>query len=107
MKRIAVSAIVAGGLFLGALGAAGAAQATEFHVGPDGAGITAVDGSGIAVGPNGVQVWLPEANNDYATNDYANNNHYDGRYRYDYYHDGRHPYYEHPYGGCYAGYCGR
>lgn len=102
MKRIALSAIVAGGLFLGALGAAGAAQATEIHVGPDGAGVTAVDGSGIAFGPNGVQAWLPDARNDY-----------DGRYRdgrfYDRYErnmDGRHPYYEHPYGGCYADRCG-
>lgn len=97
MKRIAVSAVVAGGLLLGALGAAGAAQATEIHVGPDGAGITAVDGSGIAFGPNGMQLWFPDAANDHG------GRHYDSRYYEGRYYDR----YEHPYGGCYAAYCPR
>lgn len=100
MKRFAVSALVAGGLFLGAVGAAGAAQATELYVGPNGAGVTAVDGSGIGVGPNGISVWMPDAHRDY-----------DGRYYDGGYYDGRHydryPNYGHPYRGCFDSYCGR
>lgn len=97
MKRIAASALIAGGLFLGAFGAAGAAQATELQIGPDGVGITAVDGSGVAMGPEGVKVWLPDAANNY------DGRYYDGRFydRYD------HPRYQHPYSGCYSAYCGR
>lgn len=95
MKRFAVSALVAGGLFLGAVGAAGAAQATELYVGPNGAGVTAVDGSGIGVGPDGISVWMPDAHRDY------DGGYYDGRY-YD-----RYPNYGHPYRTCYDSYCGR
>jgi hypothetical protein len=40
MKRFAVSTILAGGLFAGLLGAAGAAHAGEIIIGPDGAGVT-------------------------------------------------------------------
>ena len=95
MKRFAVSALVAGGLFLGAVGAAGAAQATELYVGPNGAGVTAVDGSGIGVGPDGISIWMPDAHRDY-----------DGRYHDGHYYDG-YPNYGHPYRGCYDIYCGR
>lgn len=95
MKRFAVSALVAGGLFLGAVGAAGAAQATELYVGPNGAGVTAVDGSGIGVGPDGISIWMPDAHRDY------DGRYYDGRY-YD-----RYPNYGHPYRTCYDSYCGR
>ncbi|MGV1087492.1 MAG: hypothetical protein ACOYBX_05880 [Mycobacterium sp.] len=93
MKRIAVSAVLAGGLFAGVLGLAGTAAATEIHVGPGGAGVTAADGGGILVGPDGVRVLLPGTHG------------YDGRYGHDY---------DRPYGmhaaevnPCYPDYCVR
>lgn len=91
MKRFAMSAILAGGLFAGALGMAGTAAATELYVGPGGAGVTSADGSGFMVGPDGVRVLMPQGARDY-----------DGRYYDQRYYDGRYydqPYYGQPYYG--------
>ena len=82
MKRFAVSAMFAGCLFVGALGMADAANATEINVGPNGAGITSVDGGGIMVGPDGLRVWVPSGTSRYdgRYSDERFGNQYDGRY---------------------------
>lgn len=101
MKRFATSALLAGALFAGVIGSAGVASATEINIGPNGAGITAADGGGVGVGPNGVTIWGPD--------DYRYRNHYDGRYGRDYGRDydryyGSHPGMVNP---CYPNYCVR
>lgn len=101
MKRFAASAMLTGVLFAGVLGSAGTAAATEINIGPNGAGVTATDGGGIMVGPNGVTVWGPD--------DYRYPNSYDGRYGrgYDRYYDrhyGMHAGVANP---CYPDYCVR
>ncbi len=95
MKRFAAKAMLAGVLVAGALGTAGAAAATEVYLGTDGAGVTASDGSGIGVGPNGITVSLPDT--DYSATP---------RYRGDYGYGRGYGYGQgYGYGPCSPGYC--
>lgn len=102
MNRFAVSTMFAGCLVAGALSLSVPAQATELNVGPDGVGITAVDGGGIMVGPGGVTAWMPDEERYGHRYD---GHRYDGRYGRDYdRHYGMHAGVANP---CYPDYCVR